>query len=93
MYANDDAENMSSSTEKTLSGCASLASGVEGVSDHSALRILNPHTPLNRAPSLMPYLKKCLKLELKSVWTICLSTIKFVLPFTTFDLPPKSIIL
>jgi len=30
-----------------------------------------------------------MKLDLKGAWTICPSIINFVLPFSTFDLPPK----
>ena len=30
-----------------------------------------------------------MKLDIKSVWTICPSTINFVLPFSIFDLPSK----
>ena len=34
-----------------------------------------------------------MKLDIKSVWTICPSTINFVLPFSIFDLPSKIIFL
>ena len=32
-------------------------------------------------------LLQCMKLDIKNVWTICLSTINFVLPFSAVDLP------
>ena len=34
-----------------------------------------------------------MKLDIKSAWTICPSTIHFVLPFSTFDLPYKILFL
>ena len=33
-----------------------------------------------------------MKLDIKSAWTICPSTINFVLSFSTFDLPLKKIL-